>query len=135
MNVNVLVAMQTGEDAREHAACLLQLTCSPLPAAAIFSTGGMLEAAVTAESERGMKGLTLCSHDAHETQQSICLWEVNAHARGSLRKSQLHSTEAEGQQFHSPCEDTIIKEKDPEHSLLKDNNPFCLNSNYPHIIT
>lgn len=39
------------------------LSSPPLPAVAIFSSGGMLEAAMTAESERVMKGLTLCSRN------------------------------------------------------------------------
>ena len=44
-------------------------TCLPAAAAAaaaaIFSSGGMLGPAMTAEIRKGMKGLTLCSHDAH----------------------------------------------------------------------
>lgn len=45
----------------------------PMPAAAtIFSSGGMLEAAVTAESERGIKDLTLSCYDAHETAVFSC---------------------------------------------------------------
>lgn len=71
LNVNVLITLQKGMDAQKHVACLQHLTC--LPAAAIFSSGGMMGTAVTAESQRGMKGLTLCSRDAYGTQQSACL--------------------------------------------------------------
>lgn len=76
--------MQKGMEAPKHVACLHQLTC--LPAAAIFSSGGKLGTATTAESQGGMKGLTLRSHDAHGTQQSTCLWEVTPHARDYLQE-------------------------------------------------
>lgn len=90
----------------------------PLPAAAIFSSGGMLEAAVTAESERGMKDLTLCSPDAHETRQSARLWEVTPRAGDSLQeKKQL------AQQRGGGLARETIKEKDLEQCPLRANMP------------
>lgn len=74
--------IQTGVDAEEHEACFAPANMHhspPLPAAAIFSSGRMLGAGVTAESERGMKGLTLCSNDP-------CLWEGLLRVRESLQE-------------------------------------------------
>ena len=72
------------------ACSLLQLTCFPLLPCLqqlyLALVGCRLEAAVTAESERGMKGLTLCSRDAQETRQCACLWEVTPYAYGSLQE-------------------------------------------------
>lgn len=70
-----------------------------MPAASIFSSGGMLETTLTTEDQKGIKGLTLYSHDAYAPQQGTCLREVTSHERASLQeKSWLykeHLREAE----------------------------------------
>lgn len=50
-------------DAQRYGARLHQPPC--LTAAAIFSSGGMLGTALTAENQEGMKALTLYSWDVH----------------------------------------------------------------------
>lgn len=66
------------------------LPSPPLHAAAIFSSDGMLEAAMTAERERGVEALTLRSPDAGGTQQSA-VGAGNPH-----RKNSRHQRKASG---------------------------------------
>lgn len=78
-----------------------QPTC--LPAASIFSSGGMLEPNLTTEVQKGIKGLTLHSHAAYDPQQGNCLWEVTSLVKASLQeKSWLYKEHLrEAKSFHS----------------------------------
>lgn len=83
----------------------------------------MLEAGVTAESESGMKGLTLYSFDGHETLQSACHWEeTSPHVRSSsFAKKPILQSQRPGNPI--PRANKPSK-KDLEHCPLKANKHF-----------